>query len=81
MLMQFILLLVLRTQKGVKITVTPKKLVFNANNLTQTYEITFWSIGGYGKKARSGWIQWSDGTHRVKSTIVFSWAKKTVDYM
>lgn len=69
------------TQKGVKITVTPKKLVFNANNLTQTYEITFSSIGGYGKKARSGWIQWSDGTHRVKSTIVFSWAKKTVDYM
>ncbi|GMN68627.1 hypothetical protein TIFTF001_037680 [Ficus carica] len=67
--------------KGVKITVSPKKLVFNANNLTQTYEITFSSIGGYGKKARSGWIRWSDGTHRVKSTIVFSWAKTTIDYM
>ncbi|EXB36977.1 Subtilisin-like protease [Morus notabilis] len=64
---------------GVKITVSPKKLVFDANNLTQTYEITFSPTGGHGKLARFGWIQWSDGIHSVRSTIAFSWVRATTD--
>ncbi|EXB36979.1 Subtilisin-like protease [Morus notabilis] len=68
--------------EGTKITISPNRLVFDANNPTQTYEITFSSTGGNRDKlATFGWIQWSDGIHSVRSTIACSWVRTTTDYV
>ncbi|KAF3958044.1 hypothetical protein CMV_017000 [Castanea mollissima] len=52
----------------VEISVSPSKLVFNAENQTQTYEITFAKGIGYSS-ASYGSIEWTDGTHSVRSPI------------
>lgn len=56
---------------GVEISVSPSKLVFDAENPTQTYEIKFAAAGG-GVDAY-GSIEWSDGTHIVRSPIAVRW--------
>lgn len=58
--------------QGVEISVHPNKLEFNAKNSTQSYEITFTIINGLKKSASFGSIQWSDGSHIVRSPIAVS---------
>jgi len=59
----------------VEISVSPSKLVFNAENQTQTYEIKF--AGGSRSAAAAaafGSIEWSDGIHSVRSPIAVRWS-------
>lgn len=65
--------------EGTRIDVVPKSLVFNSDNPKQMYEITFSSNGGSDHSPRFGWIEWLDETHRVRSTIAFSWTTTTTD--
>ncbi|KAE7999037.1 hypothetical protein FH972_003522 [Carpinus fangiana] len=57
---------------GVEISVSPVKLVFDAENQTQTYEIKFSAAAG-GADAY-GSIEWSEGTHIVRSPIAVRWS-------
>lgn len=57
---------------GVEINVVPNKLVFSAENRTQAYEVTFSTVG-YGGSERFGSIEWTDGTHRVRSPVAVRW--------
>lgn len=58
---------------NVSVDVSPRKLVFNAEKGTQTYKITFRRAGkNYQSIMGSssfGSIEWSDGSHRVRSPI------------
>lgn len=59
----------------VEISVSPSKLVFNAENQTQAYEIQF--AGGRAASAGAaayGSIEWSDGAHSVRSPIAIRWS-------
>lgn len=60
----------------VEISVSPSKLVFNAENQTQAYEIQF--AGGRAASAAGaaayGSIEWSDGAHSVRSPIAIRWS-------
>ncbi|XP_023000019.1 subtilisin-like protease SBT1.4 [Cucurbita maxima] len=58
--------------EGVEITVLPNKLEFSAKNRTQSYEITFTKINGIKNSASFGSIQWSDGSHIVRSPVAVS---------
>lgn len=58
---------------GVDVSVSPSKLVFNAENKTQAFEVTFTRLG-YGGTQSFGSIEWSDGTHLVKSPIAVRWS-------
>ncbi|XP_041015634.1 subtilisin-like protease SBT1.4 [Juglans microcarpa x Juglans regia] len=59
----------------VRISVSPSKLVFSAGTQTQTYEISFASgVGlGYSHSAGYGSIEWSDGSHSVRSPVAVTW--------
>jgi hypothetical protein len=57
---------------GVKISVSPSKLVFDKENQTQTYVIKFSAAAG-GADAY-GSIEWSDGIHIVRSPIAVRWS-------
>ncbi|PON34242.1 Subtilase [Parasponia andersonii] len=59
---------------GVEISVSPSKLVFSAENETQAYEVTFSTGVDYSKSAKFGSIEWTDGTHRVRSPVAFRWS-------
>ena len=61
---------------NVDIKVSPSKLVFNAENKTVSYEITFSSVSsGWSSfnSATFGSIEWSNGIHRVRSPIAVKW--------
>ncbi|KAB1218343.1 Subtilisin-like protease [Morella rubra] len=58
----------------VEVTVSPSRLVFNAESQTQTFEITFARGAGYSHSAGYGSIEWSDGTHSVRSPIAVRWS-------
>lgn len=62
---------------SLRINVYPTRLVFNANRKTLSYTITFASTDGIiippGFVAAYGSIEWSDGSHRVRSPIAAHW--------
>uniref|UniRef100_A0A5B6YMD2 Putative subtilisin-like protease n=1 Tax=Davidia involucrata TaxID=16924 RepID=A0A5B6YMD2_DAVIN len=63
---------------SVEIGVSPSKLVFSAENQTLSYEITFTSVaaasGDLGVAPKGfGSIEWTDGTHCVRSPIAIMW--------
>ncbi|GAU32993.1 hypothetical protein TSUD_358600 [Trifolium subterraneum] len=58
---------------GVDVNVSPSKLVFSSENKTQAFEITFTRIG-YGGSQSFGSIEWSDGSHIVRSPIAVRWS-------
>ncbi|RZC85411.1 hypothetical protein C5167_041596 [Papaver somniferum] len=65
---------------SVKVSVTPNKLVFSSVRRSLSYEITFSSMIPEGtaspqadSRIESGSIEWYDGTHVVRSPIVFGW--------
>jgi len=66
---------------NVDVNVSPKKLVFDSENPTQTYKITFRSVGkAYESILGSssfGSIEWTDGVHRVRSPIAVRWVDGT----
>lgn len=59
---------------GVEIGVEPSRLVFSAENQTQSYEVTFAKGVGYGNGERYGAIEWSDGSHHVRSPVAVKWS-------
>ncbi|PKI43778.1 hypothetical protein CRG98_035789 [Punica granatum] len=65
----------------VEVSLSPSKLVFSAQNQILSYEITFLSLG-FGSPGlnspRFGSIEWSDGTHRVRSPIAVRWHQESV---
>ncbi|XP_022145614.1 subtilisin-like protease SBT1.4 [Momordica charantia] len=67
--------------QGVLISVLPNKLEFNAKKTTQSYEITFTKINGFKKSASFGSIEWSDGSHVVRSPIAVSFNSGSVASM
>jgi hypothetical protein len=61
---------------NVDIKVSPSKLVFNAENKTVSYDITFSSVSSGWSSINSatfGSIEWSNGIHRVRSPIAVKW--------
>lgn len=66
---------------NVDVNVSPRKLVFNSKNPTQTYKITLRSLGkAYESVLGSssfGSIEWSDGSHHVRSPIAVRWVEGT----
>ncbi|OEL32331.1 hypothetical protein BAE44_0006652 [Dichanthelium oligosanthes] len=60
---------------GVRVTVKPRKLRFDAKQRTQDYEITFTPLGAGNltDKYTFGSIVWRDGEHRVTSPIAITW--------
>ncbi|KAK4774101.1 hypothetical protein SAY87_029120 [Trapa incisa] len=65
----------------VDVSVLPSKLVFSENSRTLSYEVTFSSpqfrLPGLSS-ASFGSIEWSDGTHRVRSPIAVRWHQESV---
>ncbi|KAJ7951496.1 Subtilisin-like protease [Quillaja saponaria] len=59
--------------QGVEISVSPTKLVFNGENQTQAYEVTFVKGVGYAYTSRYGSIEWTDGSHQVRSPVAVRW--------
>ncbi|KAF4379435.1 hypothetical protein G4B88_024883 [Cannabis sativa] len=59
---------------GIEINVSPSKLVFSGVNQTQAYEVTFSTSVDYSKSAKFGSIEWTDGTHKVRSPVAFKWS-------
>lgn len=58
---------------GVDVSVSPSKLVFSSENKTQAFEVTFTRIG-YGGSQSFGSLEWSDGSHIVRSPIAARWS-------
>ncbi|KAK4267183.1 hypothetical protein QN277_023999 [Acacia crassicarpa] len=58
---------------GVEVSVSPSELIFSAENKTQNYEITFGKVSGFANSASYGSIEWSDGSHNVRSPIAVRW--------
>ncbi|WJZ94256.1 hypothetical protein VitviT2T_013131 [Vitis vinifera] len=54
--------------EGIEVDVSPKKLVFSKENQTASYEVSFTSVESY-IGSRFGSIEWSDGTHIVRSPV------------
>ncbi|KAJ7963298.1 Subtilisin-like protease [Quillaja saponaria] len=59
--------------RGVEISVSPSKLVFNSESQTQAYEVTFAKGVGYAYSARYGSIEWTDGSYQVRSPVAVRW--------
>ncbi|XP_062192367.1 subtilisin-like protease SBT1.4 [Phragmites australis] len=59
---------------GTQVTVTPSKLVFDAEHKTREYTITILSAstGDFGEYTH-GSILWTDGVHEVRSPIAVTW--------
>ncbi|XP_071689145.1 subtilisin-like protease SBT1.4 [Rutidosis leptorrhynchoides] len=57
---------------GVDVVVSPMKLIFSEAKKEIEYEITFSSIKGGA--AAFGSIEWSDGSHNVRSPIAVQWS-------
>ncbi|KMT04811.1 hypothetical protein BVRB_7g169820 [Beta vulgaris subsp. vulgaris] len=71
---------------NVDVSVSPRKLEFSADKQTLSYEISFTSISETyltGKvkpilgTSSFGSIEWSDGSHRVRSPIAVRWVEGT----
>ncbi|KAJ8755963.1 hypothetical protein K2173_024508 [Erythroxylum novogranatense] len=65
---------------NVDINVSPSKLAFSAENQTLSYDITFSSLSLGWSRSRSqafGWIEWSDGIHKVRSPIAVQWSQSS----
>ncbi|KAF2323574.1 hypothetical protein GH714_036180 [Hevea brasiliensis] len=61
---------------NIEVKVSPSKLVFSAENQTLSYDVTFSSasLGWSSISSQSfGSIEWSDGTHLVRSPIAVKW--------
>ncbi|KAK7294461.1 hypothetical protein RJT34_17350 [Clitoria ternatea] len=58
---------------GVDVSVSPSKLVFSAENKTQGFEVTFTRIVYAGSQS-FGSIEWTDGSHSVRSPIAVRWS-------
>ncbi|XP_057732880.1 subtilisin-like protease SBT1.4 [Arachis stenosperma] len=58
---------------GVEVVVSPSKLVFSAENKTQAFEVTFTRGVGNTVSSSFGSIEWSDGSHSVRSPIAVRW--------
>ncbi|KAK9131427.1 hypothetical protein Sjap_011914 [Stephania japonica] len=65
---------------NVDISVSPTKLEFSSKKQSLEYVVTFSSLGsGLVSSAGSfGTIEWSDGSHLVRSPIAFRWAHSYV---
>lgn len=63
----------LNAPSGVGVSVSPSKLVFSAENKTQAFEVTFTRLG-YGGSQGFGSLEWTDGSHRVRSPIAVRWS-------
>lgn len=59
---------------GIDVVVSPSELVFSGENKTRSYEITFGRGSGYVYPAGFGSIEWSDGSHNVRSPIAVRWS-------
>jgi len=57
---------------GIAVTVSPTTLVFSAENKTQAFEVAFSRITSQ-VSATFGSIEWSDGSHVVRSPIAVTW--------
>ncbi|RDX88742.1 Subtilisin-like protease SBT1.4, partial [Mucuna pruriens] len=57
---------------GVHVTVSPSKLVFGGQNKTQAFEVTFTRLSYFAETFGS--IEWTDGSHVVRSPIAVSWS-------
>lgn len=69
---------------NVDVSVSPRKLEFSAEKQTLSYEISFTSISGTYLSSKPilgttsfGSIEWSDGSHRVRSPIAVRWIEGT----
>ncbi|KAI6671723.1 hypothetical protein NL676_006608 [Syzygium grande] len=67
--------------ENVGVSVSPSKLAFSAENQLLSYEITFSSIVSGLSTPRFGSIEWTDGTHRVRSPIAVRWRQELVESM
>ncbi|XP_059640181.1 subtilisin-like protease SBT1.4 [Cornus florida] len=76
--------LIVKSPPSVEISVTPSKLMFSAENQTLSYEITFTSVAVSSSQlsvvASKGFgsIEWTDGTHHVRSPIAITWRQGSV---
>ncbi|KAL6996243.1 hypothetical protein U1Q18_006377 [Sarracenia purpurea var. burkii] len=71
---------------GVEISVTPSELAFIEGNQTLSYEVTFTNLLALDKFSVAsqqgfGSIEWTDGTHRVRSPIAVVWRQDSVESM
>lgn len=59
---------------SIKIVVSPRRLVFSPRNKSLSYEVTFSYLSDDMEDAlpQFGWIEWSDGIHKVRSPVAFS---------
>lgn len=65
--------------ENVEVSVSPSKLEFSAENQILSYEITFSSIALGSSTPKFGSIEWTDGTHRVRSPIAVKWHQELVE--
>ncbi|KAK6911850.1 Peptidase S8 propeptide/proteinase inhibitor I9 [Dillenia turbinata] len=68
---------------NVEVSVEPNKLVFSGETQKLSYEITFSSKKGKSIESAAatsefGWVEWSDGTHVVRSPIAVTWLQSSV---
>ncbi|RXH88871.1 hypothetical protein DVH24_000470 [Malus domestica] len=59
---------------GVEISVSPSKLEFSEENQSLSYEVTFRRGVGYDGGERYGSIEWTDGSHLVRSPVAVRWS-------
>ncbi|WVZ25539.1 hypothetical protein V8G54_004083 [Vigna mungo] len=64
---------------GVAVTVSPSTLVFSGENKTQAFEVAFSRITPDTSDS-FGSIEWTDGSHVVRSPIGVTWRGRTGDY-
>lgn len=66
--------------EGVTVEVVPEKLVFSEGSETATYQVTFRGVESrLGEKFGS--IEWSDGSHIVRSPVAVRWHQDAVSTM
>ena len=63
--------------EGVKVEVWPEKLVFSKETKTASYEVSFTGVES-SIGAKFGSIEWSDGTHIVRSPVAVRWHQDSV---
>ncbi|KAF5199123.1 Subtilisin-like protease SBT1.4 [Thalictrum thalictroides] len=65
---------------SINIDVNPSRLVFSPENQSLSYEVTFTVIDDQMKDTlpKFGWIEWSDGFHKVRSPVAFTWGRGSV---
>ncbi|XP_027335173.1 subtilisin-like protease SBT1.4 [Abrus precatorius] len=62
------------TPPGVDVNVSPSTLVFRAENKTQAFEVTFTRVSFVSYES-FGSIEWTDGSHYVRSPIAVRWSE------